>query len=50
MYHANNEKRKTTCNGRNRTTILKQNQNARRILGNVEEDAIKHAKMKEKKI
>ena len=40
MHHANNEKRKTTHDGRNRTTKSRKNQNARRkgnlqIFGNV---------------
>ena len=51
MSHANNEKQKTTTDGRNRTTKSRKNKNARKMetykcLGIYEVDTIKHAEMK----
>ena len=53
MFHVNNQKWKTTNDGRNRTIKSRKNQNARRkgnlqILGILEADTIKQEEMKEK--
>ena len=53
MCQANNEKQKSTNDGRNRTSKSRKNQNNRttgnlQILGILEADTIKHVKIKEK--
>ena len=53
MRHANNEKRETANDGRNRTTKSRKNQNARKkgtfnYLGILEGDTIKQVEIKEK--